>query len=236
MTTAALVEKPRGIGGRKPLPVSYAKITTSQEYVIGTICKLDGSLHKFVIDAADEARVKERNWHSAVRDAYVASSVVTEDGTKTCVYLHNFIMNRFAENDGNSVDHIDGNGWDNRRANLRIVSQSLQNMNTRKRERKTTKVPLSIDVSTIPRNIWYIPSHGLHGDRFAVEIKGIPDVPDICWKSTSSKSIATADKLTNAIEKRREFYELYPVLKEHSRLSDLSTLLAHEFLEIVGSD
>lgn len=46
------------------------------------------------------------------------------DGTK--VYLHRIICDL---PDGMEVDHINGNGLDNRRSNLRVVSRTENNMN-----------------------------------------------------------------------------------------------------------
>jgi hypothetical protein len=56
-----------------------------------------------------------------------------KDKKRKTLYLHNFIMNRLTfdgKGSTETVDHINGNGFDNRKVNLRIISQSLQNMNT----------------------------------------------------------------------------------------------------------
>ena len=134
------------------------------------------------------------------------------------------------------IDHINGNGFDNRKANLRIADQSLQNINTKSRVRKTEKLPAEIDPSAIPRNIWYMPASGGHGDRFVVSIKGVPGIETIEWKSSSSKSTSSTEKLEQAIQKRNEFYETYPILKEFSRTSEAALELQKEFNEIVSLD
>ena len=57
-----------------------------------------------------------------------------------------------------SVDHINRVGRDNRKENLRMAtSQSAQNFNTKKRERKI-ELPEDCDITPdmIPRNIWYM--------------------------------------------------------------------------------
>jgi hypothetical protein len=232
------MEKERGIGGRKPIEVEYISITYNEKnYVVGLIQKCDGTKLPFVFDQEDEICVKTRNWHSAVRDTYVASSLTTTDEAKKAMYLHNLVMNKLDfEGKGSveSVDHIDGNGFDNRKANLRIVNQSFQNRNTKNRVRKSTKVPDTIDPKTIPRNIWYMPANGSHGERFVVEIKGIPECADFEWKSSSSKKLTTEEKLAQAIQKRNEIFEGYPILKEHMRETEKAAELQREFEAIVS--
>jgi hypothetical protein len=111
---------------------------------------------------------------------------------------------------------------------------SLQNINTKTRIRTTTKLPDSIDPASIPRNIWYIPPNGSHGERFAVEIKGIPDQEDIIWKTSSSKKFTLQEKLNQAIAKRNEIYDKSPILKEFSRSTERAIELQTEFDAIIS--
>ena len=232
------MEKARGIGGRKAIPIDYRKVSFKDaEYVIGTIQTRDGSSVQFVIDAEDEEKVKSRSWHDAVDGSYIASAFTTEDKKRKSLYLHNFVMDKLSF-DGKGcetfVDHINGNGLDNRKANLRVADQSLQNINTKTRTRKTDKLPSYIDPASIPRNIWYMPAAGGHGDRFVVNIKGVPGVEEIEWKSSSSKSMSSKDKLEQATQKRAEFFETYPILKEYSRTSEAALELQKEFNHIIS--
>lgn len=233
----AATEDERGIGGRKSIPVEWIhKSYKGSEYIIGNITKTDGLTVKFVIDRDDFDKVKDRSWHYiAAGCGYIASTFKT-DGIRKILYLHNLLTDRLTfdgKGQTESVDHINGIGTDNRKANLRVCSQSQQNRNTSKRKRTTTRLPEGIDPDSIPKNIWYIPENGSHGERFAIEIKGIPDMKDIMWRSTASKSVSTREKLSAAIAKRNELYSTIDALKYHERESELSKSLQTEYDEII---
>jgi hypothetical protein len=229
-------EKARGIGGRKEMPIFYVDVTyNDKSYTVGIITTYEDKKYLFVIDTEDKERVAARNWHMAVRNKYVASSFVATDGSKKNLYLHNFVMNVPFSGKGSelSIDHINGIETDNRKENLRLVSQSFQNFNTSNRVRKTTKLPSGFDLSRIPRNIYYIPASGSHGERFGLEIKGIPDVGIVEWKSTSSKEVSLDEKLSAAIAKKNEIFEKYPILKAYLRNSEESLLLSESLNKII---
>lgn len=231
------MEDKRGIGGRIATEILWSDIILNEnKYSVGLITKMDDTVIYFVIDTEDKERVKARSWHY-MASGYIGSSFKV-GGQRKVMYLHNLIMNRL-EFDGKgaemTVDHINGNGLDNRKKNLRVCSQSQQNRNTKKRARKTEKLPEDIDPDDMPTNVWYAPPHGLHGDRFIIEIKGILDMDDIVWKSTSSKSVSTREKLTSAVVKRQELIDKTPALKYYIREAELSRQLQAEFDEIVSS-
>lgn len=66
--------------------------------------------------------VKNGRWY-AVRRKQINNKV-------RVIYLHRSILN---PPNGYQVDHINGNGLDNRRENLRLVNQAQNNMNAGKR-------------------------------------------------------------------------------------------------------
>lgn len=103
--------------------------------VVG-IAVQNGKQFLFVIDAEDYERVKMHKWHVAAKE-YIATQIIHEGRPKQ-LYLHNFIMNRFSflgKGQTETVDHMNRIGFDNRKCNLRIVSQSEQNINQKRRPR-----------------------------------------------------------------------------------------------------
>ena len=162
-----IIKKP----GRPPIPNRYRdEIIDGKLYVVGTLTT-KGINVDFIIDKDDEERVKTRHWYAHTDCKYVGCTINIETGRKI-LYLHNFIMNRLTfpgEGTKESVDHINRNGLDNRKENLRIVSQTEQNMNQKQRPRKT-ELPADCGLthSDIPKHIWYIKASGGHGDRFGI--------------------------------------------------------------------
>ena len=194
--------------GRPARDVQYKDTTIDNcPCVVGTILH-NGSELNFIIDKDDEEKVRSRHWYAVTSGKYVGVHVTIE-GSKKILMLHNFIMNKLdfpGKGAKESVDHINRNGLDNRKCNLRVVSQRIQNTNQKKRERRAQ---LPEGISSLPKHIWYIKPHGLHGDRFCIELK----TEGITWKTTSSKKVTIEEKLEQAKKKLEELYETYPYLK-----------------------
>lgn len=78
-----------------------------------------------VIDAADAPLVSHVNWsaHTSGSTFYAVSKARDEDGWKT-VRLHRLLVTA-----DERIDHIDGDGLNNRRANLRPASISQNGFN-----------------------------------------------------------------------------------------------------------
>jgi len=82
-----------------------------------------------LVDDEDYDRLKERPWHLTTRN-YAATCYAPGNSER----MHRVIM-KDELSGGESVDHINGDKLDNRRANLRVVSHSgnLQNQAIRSR-------------------------------------------------------------------------------------------------------
>lgn len=81
-----------------------------------------------IIDAADAASVGAFNWHVLItkNGIYAHRKAMVIDGIFGKIYLHRQIM----ASPEACIDHISGNGLDNRRANLRAASYSENSRNT----------------------------------------------------------------------------------------------------------
>jgi hypothetical protein len=93
------------------------------------LCRIPLSKGYFaVIDAADCERVSAHKWCASVcgHTVYAMRRVKGPDGKRRPVMLHRFLMD--APN-GRDVDHIDGDGLNNTRANLRVVERAVNAWN-----------------------------------------------------------------------------------------------------------
>jgi hypothetical protein len=219
--------------GRKPGQVDYRFIVYKEkEYAVGTLL-FQGMPLEFIIDKDDYTKVSERAWHFASNN-YISSSYYCGDGKRRELYLHNLVMglNLFpGKGAKESVDHINRNRLDNRKENLRILSQSLQNINQMKKKRNVILPEGSeINADSIPKHIWYVRANGQHGDRFAIEFK----TEAICWKTTSSKSVSLKEKLEQAKVKLSELYLQYAYLDPNFEEKKIKEL-CDSFEEIVKS-
>jgi len=220
----------KGIGGRKPGLIDYRHVAYSgKEYTVATITFNENDIH-FVVDKEDFPLLEERAWHFASGN-YISSGVIHDDKKKE-LYLHNLIMNRLdhpGKGATDTVDHINRNGLDNRKENLRILSQSEQNLHQAKKKRSVVLPQgFPIDADEIPRHIWYVRANGLHGDRFAIEFKS----EGIVWKTTSSKKISVEQKLNQAKEKLQELYITFPHL-DPSNIKILEEELNTSYAKII---
>ena len=95
-----------------------------------------------LVDDNDYALVNEYTWcchrnqKKSVNDTYyAATNIKNNDGYKT-LHMHRLIM---GEPKGKDIDHVNGNGLDNRKINLSICSRSENLLKQRKRNGTTSK-------------------------------------------------------------------------------------------------
>jgi len=92
--------------------------------------------YEAIIDASDLPLVGDSNWIATVEDHTVyACRSERIDGVKRTIGMHRAIMGAV----GNiRVDHVSGNGLDNRRCNLRFATPSQNQFNSRRPSSNTT--------------------------------------------------------------------------------------------------
>lgn len=106
--------------------MATSKSTVDKVFIFPKTTRYPGLV--ILIDPDDEKRVCSRRW-SIVKSGkrfYARSGNIS---------LHRFILNA---PDGVHVDHINGNGLDCRRANLRFATPTQNQQNARKRDGKST--------------------------------------------------------------------------------------------------
>lgn len=86
-------------------------------------------VHDVLIDDCDAERVMQYKWHVAF-NGYTYYVKTYQQGEP--ISLHWFILGLTTSGE-DSVDHIDGNGLNNTRANLRICTRSQNQMNRKSR-------------------------------------------------------------------------------------------------------
>lgn len=89
----------------------------------------DGRTYQILIDADDLPRLQEhgRRWY-VVRRQYTSYARAIRNGKM--MYLHHFLLGNFLFR-SIVIDHKNCNGLDNRRSNLRVVSQDINMLNRR---------------------------------------------------------------------------------------------------------
>jgi len=87
----------------------------------------DKKRHFAIVDDEDFSRVNNYRWE--IRDNYALTGYTTDDYFK-CLGMHRFIMG-LQRGDKREVDHINHNGLDNRKCNLRVCCRSENSKNMR---------------------------------------------------------------------------------------------------------
>ena len=83
-----------------------------------------------IIDDDDYERINAYRWSTQVARSgqrfYAVRNEYSKGGSYRRVYMHRFIMDA---PEGKEIDHVNGNGLDNRQNNLRVCTSSQNRMN-----------------------------------------------------------------------------------------------------------
>lgn len=92
--------------------------------------------YETIVDDADYPALQVYSWcYKRCGTLQYAARGTKNNGLQKTILMHRAILNA---PDGIEVDHINGNGLDNRRCNLRLVSSSQNHFNQRKQQRQTS--------------------------------------------------------------------------------------------------
>jgi hypothetical protein len=93
--------------------------------------------HQALVDDADLPTVTRHKWHvmHKGRRLYVRTYLGTVHGRRRSLFMHQLLLPCPR---GLEPDHVDGNGLNNTRSNLRKATRSQNNANQRKRARPAT--------------------------------------------------------------------------------------------------
>jgi uncharacterized protein (DUF2249 family) len=88
---------------------------------------------KALIDDEDFERVSEHKWQY-IEPGYATRSLPKKKGKRGSIKMHRFILNAPKDME---VDHINFDGLDNRKGNLRLASHAQNGQHTRRRNLKS---------------------------------------------------------------------------------------------------
>ena len=183
---------------------------------------------KFDINSLDKVLNVYKNnrytWHIG-KNGYAKTCYINDEGKKINRYLHQHLMDYYGnglEKNTKTIDHINRDKLDNRLSNLRLATQSEQNINTDKRKRKkdAKDLPDGLTQDMIPKyvvyyNECYNKEKDLYRDFFKIE-KHPKYEGTIC--GSKSNKVSIHDKLKEIKEFLKNIDENKDTIKEEKKL------------------
>lgn len=203
---------------------SYRLVTyKEQNYIVCKYIKKNGLYKLFVIDEEDLPKISENtgSWYEI--NEYIGSVFRNKKGEKMTSYLHNVVMDKpvgGGKGQRYTIDHINRIKTDNRKENLRLVTQSDQNENrTGGGGKRTCQLPKDCGISPedIPKCAYYRgPQPDGHGDKFVIELtkNGVTKQ----YETTTSKDVPLLDKLAECIKILLDINKNNPELVENKNI------------------
>ena len=192
-----MVNLGKNAGIEKNKYYSVLNFNTNEEYYI---MNCGNKLVKIDFESIDKIKNYKYTWY-IIPCGYCVSTF-----NKSKIYMHAYLMNHYGYGKGQlSVDHINKNIYDNRLLNLRITTQSEQNINKsygkNNNSKYNTNRPDGMEDITLPRHMEY------HLEKCGKEYFVYRDKNKFVYKdkkqiySTKAKDISPLDKYNELMEK-----------------------------------
>jgi hypothetical protein len=172
------------------------------------IMNCNDSQYYFLFSLKSLNYIINKTWFKS-ENGYI-TTIENDDGKRNQYYLHQLICKteKGDESFTKSVDHINRNKLDNRIENLRWATQSEQNANTDKRNRKHNAKPLpeGINQEDLPKYVVYYHEWLNKEKTRSREYFKIEKHPkqDKIWVGTKSNKVSIQEKLEEAKKKINE--------------------------------